>query len=459
VRLLRGPIRGWHRWRGGLPAGTLRAMTGSQLPSPHDGWVADRLLELIGRRGDVVVGMGNGEPVGLMGLADHWHEYFREVRFHQMHALEPWPYTLGERPGMRHVAYFLGHPEIRESFRRGDCDLVPACFSDVAGYMHARRPRLVVTRVAPADADGWYSLGTQADYAASFIGQVPFAVEVDPYMPRTFGQNRIHASQVALAVENAVPLHEVEAAVPGEADRRIADLVAARVPNWATIQVGIGGIPNAVLELLRDRHGLSIHTELLTEGVVELVERGCVEGRVTATFALGSRRLYEWLEDNDRVYFLPAARVNDQRVIARAVGETGGEFVSINATTEVNLYGECASETIAGRYHSGAGGQVDFVRGSVIGGGHSFICLRSQTSKGKSRIALDLTPGSVVTTSKTAVDSVVTEWGIAELRGRTYRERAEALIAVAHPDHRARLEAEARERGLLPRRPRAVAAA
>jgi acyl-CoA hydrolase len=168
---------------------------------------------------------------------------------------------------------------------------------------------------------------------------------------------------------------------------------------------------------------------------------------VVATFALGTQRLYDWLHLNASVEMLPVDYVNDPRVIARE-----RDFVSINATTEVDLYGQCASETIAGRYWSSSGGQADFARGAMYAeGGQAFIVLRSVTSKGRSRIRVRLTEGSVVTTLKNTVDHVVTEWGIAELRGRPLAERARALIAIAHPDHRDELEAEAREAGVLPR--------
>ena len=217
--------------------------------------------------------------------------------------------------------------------------------------------------------------------------------------------------------------------------------------------MGIGGIPNAVLDALRDHRGLGIHTELLADGIVELVECGAVTGthkflrrnKVEATFCLGTRQLYEWLQENAAVELLPVDLVNDPRRIAKE-----DDFISINATTEVDLYGQCASETIAGRYWSSSGGQADFARGAMYSeGGKAFIVLHSTTRKGRSRIRMRLTEGSVVTTLKNTVDHVVTEFGVAEMRGRSISERARALIAIAHPRFREDLTTEARALGYL----------
>jgi len=311
----------------------------------------------------------------------------------------------------------------------------------------------VIAAASMPDAHGFFSLGTNAEYVAALIGEVPFFLEANPHMPRTFGLNQIHASQLLGYCEADRPLVEVPPAEPDARDRAIAATIVERIPDGATLQVGIGGIPNAVLDGLRDHRDLGIHTELLTDGVVDLVERGVATGtrkqlrrnKVEATFCLGTQRLYDWLHDNGAVELLPVDLVNDPRRIAREE-----DFISINATTEVDLLGQCASETIAGRYWSSSGGQADFARGAMYSPrGQAFIVLHSTTSKGRSRIRARLTEGSVVTTLKNTVDHVVTEWGVAKLRGRSLAERARALIDVAHPDHREALEREAHEAGIL----------
>ena len=227
---------------------------------------------------------------------------------------------------------------------------------------------------------------------------------------------------------------------PGDADRRIAEFVAERIPNGATIQTGIGAIPNAIMHALGDHRDLGVHTELLSDGVVDLIESGVVNGvrkrlnrtKTVGTFALGTDRLHEFLHENTAVELHAVRYVNDPRIIA-----TETNFVSVNATLTVDFLGQCASETIDGKYFSSSGGQNDFARGAMYSeGGQGFVVLRSTTSGGMSRIVPQLAAGDVVTTPKNTVDKVVTEWGVAELRGRTIRERTRNLIAIAHPDHR-----------------------
>src|SRR6185436_11903920 len=281
----------------------------------------------------------------------------------------------------------------------------------------------------------------------------PFFLEVNERMPRTFGLNQVHASQLLGYCVADRPLVEVPPATPDERDRRIAAFIVERIPDGATLQVGIGGVPNAVLEGLIGHRDLGIHTELLADGIVDLVEAGVATGvrkqlrrnKVEATFCLGTQRLYDWLHDNGAVELLPVDLVNDPRRIAREE-----DFISINATTEVDLYGQCASETIAGRYWSSSGGQADFARGAMYSPrGQAFIVLHSTTSSGRSRIRMRLTEGSVVTTIKNTVDHVVTEHGIARLRGASLAERARRLIAVADPAHREDIAREAHEAGML----------
>ena len=413
------------------------------------------VLAHVGPGADVILPLANGEPVGVLDVLERENERLSGVRVHQMHALQDRPYihgAFGDR--LRHVSYFLSGAT-RKAFWEGGCDLVPNHFSEMPRLLleASTRNPIVLAAASPPDRAGYFSLGTNADYVAALIGRVPFFLEVNERMPRTFGLNQVHASQLLGYCEADRPLVEVPPAQPDERDRLIAAAIVERIPNGATLQVGIGGIPNAVLEALQDHRDLGIHTELLADGIVDLVEAGVATGvrkqlrrnKVEATFCLGTQRLYDWLHDNGAVELLPVDLVNDPRRIARE-----DDFISINATTEVDLYGQCASETIAGRYWSSSGGQADFARGAMYSPrGQAFIVLHSTTSKGRSRIRLRLTEGSVVTTLKNTVDHVVTEWGIAKLRGRSLADRARALIAIAHPDHREGLEREAHEAGVF----------
>ncbi|OWY62859.1 hypothetical protein B7486_56170 [cyanobacterium TDX16] len=273
-------------------------------------------------------------------------------------------------------------------------------------------------------------------------------------MPRTQGRNQLHATQVVGVCERDAPLVEVHPPAVTDLDRATAAHVAERIRDGSTVQAGIGAIPNAILSMLVDHEHLGLHTELLSDGAVDLVEAGALTGiakstnpgKLVATFVLGTRRTYDFVHENAAVELWPVEVVNDPRTIGLE-----RRFVSINATLEVDLLGQCASETIGGRYWSGSGGQADFARGARYSPeGQGFIVLRSTAKGGTiSRIVSQLGPGQVVTTMKNTVDMVVTEHGVAELRGRSVAKRAEALIAIAHPDHRDRLRHDAKAMGLL----------
>jgi acyl-CoA hydrolase len=426
----------------------------SALPGPV---AATAVLDHVDDGADVIVPLANGEPVTVLDAleAGAGAGRFTGVRIHQMHALHDRPYLHGTlRDRLLHVSYFLS-PVTRPAFYERGCELVPNNFSEVPRLLReTTKCSLVVAAAAPRDRHGYFSLGTSCDYVAPFIGRVPFFLEVNAQMPRTFGRNQVHASQVAGWTEVDRPLVEVPPAVPGDVERAIAAHVAERIPDGATIQAGIGGIPNALLERLRDHRDLGVHTELLSDGLIDLVERGVVTGtrkrlrtgKIVGTFALGTRALYDFLDENPAVEMLPVDYVNDPRVISQEEC-----FISINATTEVDLVGQCASETVAGRYWSSSGGQADFARGAMYSPhGQGFVVLPSTAAGGTlSRIRTTLTTGSMVTTIKNTVDQVVTEYGVAEMRGRSISERARALIAVAHPDFRDELTKGAVAAGYL----------
>ena len=413
------------------------------------------VLDHIGPHADLIVPLANGEPVVLLDTLEANASRLEGVRVHQMHALRARPYIRGEcGDHLRHVSYFLS-PATRDAFLAGTCDLVPNHFSEVPSLLcSTTRCSLVLAAASAPDRHGYFSLGTNADYVASLIGKVPFFLEVNAQMPRTFGENQLHFSQVAGWIEVDYPLHEVVPAPVSAVDRLIAGHVAERIPDGATIQAGIGAIPNAVMSLLVDHRDLGVHTELLSDGVMELVESGVVtgtrkvlrRGKIVTTFALGTRRLYDFLDENAAVELLPVDWVNDPRVIAEE-----DNFVSINATTEVDFLGQCASETIAGRYYSSSGGQADFARGAMYAAhGKGFIVVPSTTTDGSvSRIRARLSSGSAVTTLKNTVDHVVTEYGVAKMRGCSIRQRTRSLIAIAHPKFRDQLTHEAREMGFL----------
>ncbi len=416
----------------------------------------DDVVDLIGDGTDVIVPLANGEPILVLDAIERAAADGRidDVRIPQMHALHDRPYLAGAYDDrLRHVSYFLSGVT-RPHFSNGTLDLVPAHFSEVYALMAGRaNDPLVVAAASPPDQHGFCSLGVSADYVASFIGRARFFLEVTDAMPRTFGRNQLHVSQLEGWCESDRGLVEVAPKQPSAIDCTIGDLVAERIPNGATIQTGIGAIPNAIMASLADHRDLGIHTELISDGVVDLMSAGVVNGvrkrlnrtKAVGTFALGTQRLYDFLDENTAVELHAVRYVNDPRIIS---GEPN--FVSINATLSVDFLGQCASETIGGEYYSSSGGQNDFARGAMYSvGGQGFVVLHSTTSAGESRIVPTLAPGDAVTTPKNTVDKIVTEFGVAELRGRSIRERTHALIAIAHPDHRESLLAEASAMGYV----------
>ena len=423
-------------------------------PSPCEpAALAAALVAALPPGAEVVFPIANGEPVTLLDEIEARAERLDGVRIHQMHVMHDRPYLHGAHRGhLDHVSWFLSHVT-RAAYWAGGCDFAPANFSEVPRLLQEKQPAAVLAAASPPDAHGYFSLGVSADYAATLIGRVPFVLEVNERMPRTHGTNRIHLSEVAGWCRADRPLVEVPMPPVSEIDDRIGGYVAERIPHGATIQLGIGAIPTAVASALADHRDLGVHTELLSTPVVHLVERGAVtclrkrthRGRIVATFALGTQALYDFCDGNDLVLFLPVDEVADPRLIGREP-----HFVSINGTLEVDLLGQCASESLGSRLWSGSGGQADFARGAQYSeGGEGFVVLRSTTRTGASRIVANLQPGAVVTTMKNTVDNVVTEHGVADLRGCTTAQRAKALISVAAPEHREALERSARELGHL----------
>ena len=418
--------------------------------------LSDRqIIELIPPNADIILPLTNGEPHKLLDILEENAHDLTNVKVHQLLALKHRPYMEGAYPGkLKHVSYFLSGAT-RKAFHQGLVDLVPNHFHEMPRILRSSTNLSMVMAVAsPMDEFGYFSLGTQADIVSEFIGTVPFILEVNEHMPRTFGQNQVHISQILGYVENNRPLLEDVAPPIGDKDLKIAEYVTDMIDNGDTLQIGIGSIPNAVVSLLKNHKHLGIHTEMFVDGIVDLVEAGAIDGtqkftnrgKIVATFAHGSKKLYDFLNNNPSVEFLPVSVVNDPREIAKEE-----RIVSINATTEVDLYGQCASETVAGKYYSSSGGQADFARGVRFSKkGKGFVCMTSTAKNDEiSRIKLSLTPGSIVTTSKNDIDMIVTEYGVASMFGKPISNRAEQLISIAHPKFREELTFEAKKMGLI----------
>lgn len=329
-------------------------------------------------------------------------------------------------------------------------DLIPTAFSQVPRILCDQlEVDTLITSVAPMDEDGNFSLGTNADYAHAVAQRARrVLLEVNPRMPRVSGNCMIHRSRVTALVDNEHELIEIASALVRPQDAVIGDLIAELIEDGACLQMGIGAIPEAVCSALSGHRHLGIHTELMTPALAALIKCGAVDnsrkqlhaGKSIFTFAMGDKRFYDWLDRNDALEGHPVEYVNDPAVIRQHE-----RMVSVNATLQVDLSGACNSEHMAGRQYSGSGGQLDFVRGaSAAPRGKSIICCHSTAANGTvSRIVANLT--GPVTTPRNDVGFIVTEIGVADLRGKSVRERADALIAIAHPDFRESLDLKAHQ--------------
>ena len=347
---------------------------------------------------------------------------------------------------VRHLSWFVG-PADRSAVAEGRADYVPCHLSDIPRLLRAGRPRIDVAllMVSPPDKHGFMSLGVEvmASLAAAEVAE-RVIVQVNPQMPRVLGNTFLHVNDVHAIVEHDEPLPELPVGAPSEVERRIAEHIAPLVPHGATLQLGIGGVPDAVIAQLEGRDDLGVHTEMISDGVMRAVASGTVTGRfktrhrrkVVTTFALGSKALYEWLHENPVVEAHPCDHTNDLFVAAQ-----NERLVAINSAISVDLTGQINSDSIGGRIYSGVGGQLDFIRAAARSdGGVPIIALPSAASKGRiSRIVPTLAKGAGVVTPRADAYYVVTEFGVAELWGRSLRQRAEALAAIAHPDFREEL--------------------
>jgi acyl-CoA hydrolase len=412
------------------------------------------VLDHVESGADLIVGLGNGAPSTVLDALEGDAADLNDVRLHQMFPLRDRAYIDGDVPGLRHVSWFLS-PHDRASFHAGRCDLVPNNFSEVPRLMErSTRRSLVLAATSPPDRHGYLSLGLHAEYVAAMLGEVPFFCEANAQMPRTFGENQVHVSDVVGWCEADYPLVEVPPRAATETDRKIAALVAERILDGATIQAGIGSVPDEVLALLSDHRELGIHTELMGDGFVDLIESGAATGtrkrthrnKVITTTVMGTRRLFQFVRENVGVELWPVEHTNDPRNIGLEPRMT-----AINATLEVDFLGQCASESLGTDYWSSSGGQVDYTRGVLFSEeGQSFIVLHSTANDDSvSRIVAELHPGAAVTTYKNIVDKVVTEHGVAELRGASIAQRTRRLITITHPRFRDDLERRAREIGYL----------
>jgi acyl-CoA hydrolase len=405
------------------------------------------------RSGDqVFVHGGAATPSVLLDALTARAGELRDVGIIHLHIEGPAPHLDPEVAGsFRHRALFIG-ANAREAVNSGRADYVPIFLSDIPHlFASGALPLdLAFINVSLPDAHGYCSLGTSVDAALSAVQSATTVVaQLNRAMPRTLGDSFVHVDQIDVGVEVDQPPHEHALPAIGDVERRIGDYVAELVPDGATLQMGIGSIPAAVALALRTKRDLGIHTELFTDPVLDLVEAGAVtgeakevnRGKIVSAFVMGSQRLYDFLHDNPMIEMRPVDYTNDTAVIRRF-----RRMTAINSAISIDLTGQVSADSIGTRFYSGVGGQMDFMRGAALAPeGRAIIALPATAADGRvSRIAPVLAPGAGVVTTRAHVRTVVTEYGVAELFGRSVRERARSLIAIAHPDFRDDLEREAR---------------
>lgn len=413
----------------------------------------ERAVQLVEAGEEIVFPINPGEPPALLAAIPS----NEKLEGNYLHRMLPSSAPLDiEKDKLQQVSIFLSGAD-RKYYREGFVDFLPNHFSDIPSLLLKRSPHpVIMATVSPMDKDGNFSLGTSPSYVASLIEHAKTIIlEVNENMPRTFGsKNNIHISQVDALVENTVDLPELPTPVLKEKDLAIGKIIADTVSDGATLQIGFGSMPNAVMEYLMDKKDLGIYSEMLPDKLVDLVEKGVVTnkfnpahpGKTVSTFAIGSKRLYEFMDNNEDILMLPCDETNDLLNIAKV-----DNLVSINSTVEVDFYGQCNSESVGGVLYSSTGGQADFTKGvRLTKDGRGIICLYSTAKNDEiSTIVSELALGSLVSTSKNDVDTIVTEYGKAELIGKTFSERAEALIKIAHPKFRDELRQKAIDKKLI----------
>lgn len=392
-------------------------------------------------------------PNTLINQLSERYEELEHVEIIQMHTEGHAAFT--ESPynkAFRINSCFVGK-NVRGAVNSTNGDYIPVFLSEVHLLFKRQILPLDVAfiQVSSPDKHGFCSLGTSVDVTISAIENAKLVIaQVNPKVPRTHGDGIIHVSQIDYAVEVDTPIHTSIIGVPSKVEETIGKYVASLVEDGATLQMGIGNIPNAALSNLHDHKRLGIHTEMFSDGILPLIEKGVItgedkvvkQGKIVTCFAMGSQKLYDFIDDNPSVHFKAASYTNDTQIIRK-----NPKVTAINSAIEIDLTGQVCADTIGAYQYSGVGGQMDFIRGASLSeGGKAIIAIPSMTAKGLSKIVPFLKEGAGVTTTRAHVHHVVTEFGIVDLFGKNLKQRAKALIDISHPDMRQSLEEAAYNR-------------
>lgn len=413
---------------------------------------AKEAVEIISSGNRVFIQSAAMTPLALVDAMSERYNELEQVEVIHIHTEGTAKYTEAPYNKAFHTnALFVGS-NTRKAVNSGWGSYTPMFLGEIH-YLFRRNILpldVVMIQVSPPDKHGYCSLGVSVDITLpAVLTAKKIIAQVNPNVPRTHGDGIIHKSKIAAAVATNNPIYAIEMAKPTETDIKIGAHVASLVEDGATLQMGIGAIPNVVLNNLKNHKRLGIHTEMFSDGVLPLVESGVITGeekevktgKIVTCFALGSQKLYDFVDENPIVHFKEAGYTNDTAIIRR-----NPKVTAINSAIEIDLTGQVCADTIGSYQFSGVGGQMDFIRGASLSeGGKPIIALGSQTNKGISKIVPQLKIGAGVTTTRAHVHYIVTEYGVVNLFAKSLRERARLLISIAHPDHREELERQARE--------------
>lgn len=378
---------------------------------------------------------------------------FRNVKIHHLHTEGPAPYAGSEFEGIFQLeSFFVGH-NVRKDTQAGYADYIPVFLNETQKLIREGiiPVNVAMIQVSPPNKHGWVSLGTSVDATLAAVENAETVIGViNPKVPRAFGDAMIHMSHIDIFCEDDTPLTEAKPGTITETDKAIGRNVAALVEDGATLQMGIGAIPNAVLAELVHHKNLGVHTEMFSDGLLPLIFKGVVNGaekridrgKIVSTFLMGSKNLYDFIDDNPGVLMKDVGYTNSVDIICK-----NPRVTSINSAIQVDLTGQVCADSIGIRFYSGVGGQIDFIRGAASSDrGKPIIALPSTTEKGISKIAPVLNLGAGVVTTRANIHWVVTEFGAVNLYGKSLQDRAKLLISIAHPNHREELEIAAFER-------------
>lgn len=386
-------------------------------------------------------------PQALIGGLVARSSELKGVTIYHLHTEGPAPYAEPQYEGTFSSKIFFIGSNVRRAVRENRASYIPIFLSEIPALFRRNIISLDVAliTVSPPDVHGYCSLGVSADATVAAVECAKTVIaQVNRNMPRTHGEFQIHINDITGYVEQNDPIPEAPAIALHDTALTIGRNVAELIEDGATLQMGIGAIPNAVLSCLNHHKDLGIHTEMFSDGILPLVEQGVVNGRfkkvhpgkIVASFAVGSRKLYDFMDDNPVVSMIDCSYVNDTAVIRK-----NPKVTAINSAIEIDLTGQVCADSIGKNMYSGVGGQMDFIRGASLSeGGKAIIALPSVTKTGESRIVPFLKQGAGVVTTRAHVHYIVTEWGVANLYGKSLKERRKMMIDIAHPDHRAALE-------------------